>query len=59
MTTNSENSSKSAKVFFLTKNEYHSVKKSVNFNNFMTVPGVGKEKGGLTFYTMKKEEVSL
>lgn len=59
MTTNSSNSVKSKKVFFLTKEEYYSVKESVNLKNFMVIPGVDKEYGGFSFYTKKSKELAL
>jgi len=59
MTTNSSNSAKSTKVFFLTKEEYYSVKESVNLKNFMVIPGIDKEYGGFSFYTKKKKELSM
>ena len=50
------NSSKSEKVFFLTKSEYNGIKEVVNLKNFTRVPGANKEIGGFSFYE-KKEKV--
>jgi len=39
------------KLFFLTQEEYNTVKSTVSFKNFTRVPGINKEIGGFAFYS--------